>query len=1578
MFNEDVLATGILGDADKADREAKEKYGFDFAELRASASVATPQDKSEHTHIPYTPQEPKEGKDLNLPVLDGERANQIHRYNHNYQTSAAEGIAASIRQMDTFKPAMHYGVSRLVAQLNALGVDGDEDFDVRGELQRSGVEVRNREMKIINRLNPQNELALGLVMDYINDTREDHMKMGDSPVSSFITSMADPIYLVGGGLGATVKTARAPRLTSALAGGAIDGIITLGAAQYNPYIRDEDVAANALFGFGFGALMGGKRTNIAGDVSMTGINPAVRAYNESGLDGVRFGIPNSVEVSGYPRRDLDMQVSQSYDVSTVQGFARAYEDGVEGFDFTIQREGNYQQESVTTDLPQYQGEPMGFQPEGGIYVDTPNGGLYGGATPQGGTYSGTDPTGAVDYGDIPLVYTGTPRGAGDFKQDFTTTGQPGFNGTGTGTHINDSVVGVTHDGVVHQGATPRGGEFSPWVSNADEIEFAYNNPRISTREGVELTVDPTGNTIAVPTGRIEVDTPIGADTVAEIRTHDLAANDGKVGFKDVPFVNESFDYTTGKVPGVKDIDWNYETRRGLLVKRSVIKPLVDIAHNPDLPKGIRAEAEYQLNIGSRLLGQIEYYQYNSKRRPPNKKVVLGYYRPDKRKINVRNYEGFREDVQPTILHEAMHALTAHRIAEGMWNPKSPYHKTVMQLDGIRQFIKRSLDTPEFRNWYRSLDATEKHAIDYSLKDVDEFLSGLAEWGNKDKRPFIDLLEKTELPAALRADPADPNTSVLGALFNALRKLLGRDITAGNALAESLIHRHNLIKEPTLVASYPDGTVHSIKVGDPKARQRVQVVSEGEAEANAKAAGTVMGTVGRKLSWNGHKTVSKWDPEFAEVFLNDPTGSNPGNVQQLKQAYRTHFIDKYRVPWELELMSELKARGVKWYHYVTDSKMVRDHKNEIASLETEILASIENGTFTPERYAHVSEHIMKSVDLKNRFGREALELMVEKGLLSEELLKGNGGYFTRRWDAATIHERVELMTGYFEGSKDPYKAAIHHLGEQMGNNLRYTDLTPEQRKLYGTAIIQRALNQADNVDLVFRGHMGNEAAHAIRQELEKIPGAKGKDIQRIMDIVTGKIDQAGKERWQKSRMDINMEGILRMPDGTVMRVTDLVDKKGLYENMSRYMDDISGRAALADHGIMTTSDIQQVGVNFVRKATAPEGGAMSTRDAQELFNDFMNNTLGRPTGRVMHTWGRIIGGSTQMVALRNSGFWQVTELAKAYTRGVMEVGFGTTNAALFQAFGDYKAAKDPRVARQLHHILGRKSWNETRLRPLADRFEDNHPIKSHRMSAFLHAQGMVYYANGMVAIQRFQSHFAARLLITQLDDAARGSGVISKRLKQHGMTDELLERVKHEVDAHGYEVDLWDHSVWHKVDPILTSIMDIDVLRSLTGDVPLFFQFSETGKILGTFQNFVLTSHNKIMANTMINEGGKAFATLVAMQLPLAMLMTQLSSVSSGRGWIENKDDWIAASLGQMGSFGLIVELLNLVTGNSQGMGSAFTISVDRASDVFGKAMQGDVLGASEAAMKSAPVISLIPGFGAGVQAIMDSVRGEDE
>ncbi|UZF26541.1 transglycosylase SLT domain-containing protein [Ralstonia pseudosolanacearum] len=121
-----------------------------------------------------------------------------------------------------------------------------------------------------------------------------------------------------------------------------------------------------------------------------------------------------------------------------------------------------------------------------------------------------------------------------------------------------------------------------------------------------------------------------------------------------------------------------------------------------------------------------------------------------------------------VLHEAAHAATAYKLEYGLSNPNSAHGKIVKELEALRE---------EAMAAFKENDRMAKHY----LGNVHEFVAGLF----SGKSEFINLL------AGIRKE----GQSILGRLFNGVRRLLGLDVSESSALARAMNLTDRLLDEP---------------------------------------------------------------------------------------------------------------------------------------------------------------------------------------------------------------------------------------------------------------------------------------------------------------------------------------------------------------------------------------------------------------------------------------------------------------------------------------------------------------------------------------------------------------------------------------------------------------------------------------------------------------------------------------------------------------------------------------------------------------------------------------------------------------
>lgn len=986
-------------------------------------------------------------------------------------------------------------------------------------------------------------------------------------------------------------------------------------------------------------------------------------------------------------------------------------------------------------------------------------------------------------------------------------------------------------------------------------------------------------------------------------------------------------------------------------KPSAATVLQGVVDNPKVPQVLRDIAKQLQRWGDKQLDEISV-EFGAKFRQSN---VLGEYHPLKHAVKVgkgkRALNAGDKGAVGTTLHEIMHGLTSLKYHWGKRNPDSVHGKIVAEIDDL--FTKAS------RAAQKAGLASQPFEVRYGFTNPREFMAVMME-GNLD---FYRFLEKLELPKGTLPDTFTP--SLVGEMYDSMRRLLGLDLEQANALTRALDLSEQLAKTPArYVYRLSDKGDPSIKRISPDASEaEIARLTEKEVTETLAENRRWNEKLGQKLAWNLYKTVHKIDPKTAELWLSDPLRTNAqGNISSTKRVIRAEFADA-ELRYHTAVRQALFDSGIKWWEFIVKPSKVRAAQDQLHRDVMDILLHWENQSargITRTEGKGAAYQAAKAFDDTMRLAGKSGEAagIFPHGLTTQH------GYIPRRFNASRIADVEDRLTNFFQGD---VSKARSYLAEQLAQGFRKMgSMTQEDFKLLAAAILDRARRKGELQDITFRGHMGLEVLAEIKDVMTR-QGAKPRDINRVLEILEGKVEEAGKASYQKTRLDIDMTTTITLPDGSTLPMRELMDHN-LTSLLGNYLDDVSGRIAMSEFGIKTTGDIDKARQAFVAKAK----GESAKREANELFENIVNSTLGRPTGEVMPEWLRAVQMLTTMMSLRNSGFWQVTEYAKAYQRYSSLVGHGQVVRRIFGSFkGMREALKDVKQARTLEGILSRNSYNDLRLRPFIDKLDDGHMLGDNPIiTGMKHAQQYVYVANGMSYIQRHQSIMAANLIIDTLGAASKGNTKARDFFKKFGFDDATIDSIGDQIKQHGTYVDKWDDGVWAKVRSPLQTIMDEDVLRARLGEIPAIAQFSTAGKILFTFRSFVLSSHNKILANGLANDGVKAMALFYAYQFALSSLMVQVANASRTGDVIQDRKEWAGKTVAMMGGIGLLADGVAAFTGESKQFGSPFLMSVDRVYRLANQTGAGEFKSAALTAADSVPLVSLLPAWGMAMRAIL--------
>lgn len=724
--------------------------------------------------------------------------------------------------------------------------------------------------------------------------------------------------------------------------------------------------------------------------------------------------------------------------------------------------------------------------------------------------------------------------------------------------------------------------------------------------------------------------------------------------------------------------------------------------------------------------------------------------------------------------------------------------------------------------------------------------------------------------------------------------------------------------------------------------------------NGNAPTSLKEKVARKIMWNVHQSLSEFNPNAANKLVDNNLDLSKNSVESYKRAVRAD-MEHLQYQFEDLLVAEMGDRKGGWFRQVFDTQSAVKTQNEIErELAFEMFkrerAYLQGVQPTPA----TNPRIQAMADKLDELAARSLQEMKAAGVAGAEEITNRTGWFSRNWDAAKHHGLQEAIMASGKTAKEADKMIKGMIA--AGLRRANPDWSKELAGDISSAIIDRVKRKGLGDDPLFYTHQGSAVAKQIRDMLEasSLPAER---IQKVLDVLVGQVDETGKPKYLKHRVDIDYKSGI-VVNGKTYTVADLIDTN-VATITDRYLDSVSGQVAFAKVGLNSESAINRMRDEFAQGVLNP----YKRKEALELFDNVVNHLQGKPTGEKLSTVMRNMNAWTRLVGLANSGILQLTEYATmAAHYGLLKTfKYATSNLPVFrEVLGE--AAKNPQMGTRLKDVLSRAAFQETRLRPFLNRFEDGFAIPPDAVWSLKlqQAQQAIPYLNGMKWIQRHQANTAANLILDRMSLAANGNPKAIKALEKYGIKPGVMVELRRNFSQFGQSVDKWDDGLWEAVRPAFIKMMDESVLKARLGDVPAFAAFDKLGKFVFTFRSFTLTAHNKVLAGTLARESPAVLPLLMMYQFPLAVAAVHAVNASQGKPPLKDEDA-VKRAIGQMGGLGLFTELFGILSGDKQQWGAPGMIAADRAYKVLSQVGQGDGSKAASAFLGVLPLVAITPG-----------------
>lgn len=848
----------------------------------------------------------------------------------------------------------------------------------------------------------------------------------------------------------------------------------------------------------------------------------------------------------------------------------------------------------------------------------------------------------------------------------------------------------------------------------------------------------------------------------------------------------------------------------------------------------------------------------------------------------------------------------------------------------------------------ALDYRNKEALRRGMKPDDGGLYRVKL--NAKEHEFIDL-DTTKQSATVQA--AFENLGVSGGTgrqaYNKLTKLLGSQKAASEALLEQGVKGNRYatgrtrkadVKSSNFVMFGNDGVdmaARYSKPANPTLQQAVKDVTKYMDEDKG------VNSLGRKIEWNLRRTIAALPggEKIAGLFVDDPLNFKGNSVTSQKMAIRR---DLSRTQYEFNdaLAAELAARGHGLFSRTVNKggKAMRAQEQLEKEIQIEMLYR-DAGTPNPNANPKIKDLADK---MDATYAKAAAE-RTASGEAGAETLKARSGYFQRKWNWDNIQtlESAMVKKGLTAAQAKLKVIDAMTIGISRANGWD-TQISQDIAKAIYSRVESKGMfdsammsNSAEGLDFI-RSTMAqaNVPAHRIEAAIEKLVGVR---------------DEAGKAPTLKNR--IKMDMFEPIAEGKSLH--DLIDSN-MGTMLDKYLDRSAATAAMARKGIIRPSDL----ANLRKEFLAAQVDTHNRQIAADLFDNTIKSLRGEPVGEGYNDFLRGMMGFTQMVGLKMSGLFQLTE----YHTMMSHYGVTRVVGEMLREMPVLKSILgDAKESSHLASVLSANVTQDMRIGPYITRMENNwdiHP-SAQMLMRMQQAKQMIPYANGSKWIMAHQARVAGNLMADTFMRAAKGDVKAVAVLEQYGLESGIIAQIKQDVLAGGMDTAKWSSSTWQAVRGPMGKMTDDMILKNRLGELPAFFTFSTVGQFLGTFRSFVFGAHNKVLAGTLHREGAGGLALLMAYQLPLTYSLTAAMNTVSGKP-PQTVAQTMSHALGSSSSMGLFSELIDAAFNGKTKLGTPATTSVDKVYGAMDRIGSGDALGLAKIGLSNFPIIGAFPGM----------------
>ena len=505
---------------------------------------------------------------------------------------------------------------------------------------------------------------------------------------------------------------------------------------------------------------------------------------------------------------------------------------------------------------------------------------------------------------------------------------------------------------------------------------------------------------------------------------------------------------------------------------------------------------------------------------------------------------------------------------------------------------------------------------------------------------------------------------------------------------------------------------------------------------------------------------------------------------------------------------------------------------------------------------------------SNFAQEHMQAMKRTGVRGADELQAREVYSPLRWDYNAV------IAGTRRG------IPLDEIARWFGSDLarRFPDLISGNRTV--ESLGREFLRTQKEIHSGLHGRLQGTTRESLEAMLTN-RGMSNKEATALTDKLYNTSLDRGKAHnlHRRNRWDMQKQYAYQ---GQVYTLADFADHN-IMENLQTYNHMMSHREALAATGIQGESDLRSLFQQIIDNA--PENTNI------EGIKTFLNNTtdqlLGRAVGEYTPPWMRnstIIGSALH---LSNSGIYNAMDLMTTANEIGMRQMITKSVQALPEVFRDISKLSKSEAAR-LKDVLAADVLAEGRLKNFITHFDDNHTVNSGTFSsAIANAAQSVKYLNASEHLRRWNVHIIASAYEDMIQGAVQGNKKFAEYFKSIGMSDELMGKIRKEIDTHGMLVNKWDADVAFDTQRYMSMASDNLAMTVHAGEVPALLEQTVTGKVIFPYMRYAFAGNQKILRRVNARSGLAGVAMLLAAQAPLSAMLAATINVTNGKEWDDN-------------------------------------------------------------------------------------------